>query len=208
MPALSDEELPPGSPPPVVEAGQPRPTGEETFEAPAPSLRGSHRRRPTQSEAPGPTQPSPAPSSTASPPGSPGRVNDPLTAGAPKGAEGKPEDKPERPRAAPEDVKAALTEGCDITLELMMAGASALHRQLTKAPLRDDAWKPTDDERRRISTPAGRIINRHLDLDGADMDTVDMALIGTGLLSVTLRSTMGRKTEPQKPAEEAPSAGQ
>jgi hypothetical protein len=197
MPALSDEELPPGSPPPVGAPSRPQ-RGEEASEVPAPSLPASRRRPSTQNEAPAQGQPSPPPSSTTSPPSSPGRVNAPLT------TEGKAEpDKapqPERQRAAPEDVKAALTEGCDITLELLMAGAAALHKQVTKAPLRDDAWKPTDDERRRISNPAGRIINRHLDLDGADMDTVDMALIGTGLLSVTLRSTMGRKTEPQKEA--------
>ncbi len=193
MPALSDEELPPGSPPPVGERSQQAP--EETSEVPPPSLPASPRRRQTQSEAPGQGQPSPPPaSSTPSPPSSPGRVNAPLTAGPAQAA------KRERPQAAPEDVKAALTEGCDITLELLMAGAALLHKQVTKAPLRDDAWKPTDDERRRISNPAGRIINRHIDLDGADMDTVDAALIGTGLLSVTLRSTMGRKTEPQQEA--------
>lgn len=110
----------------------------------------------------------------------------------------------QRELADPKDVAEALSDGVEIGLVLVGAGASRVHARVSGRDHREleaeGRWIADENERERISKATGRIIKRHAgDIDGVSADAIDSAVIASTLLHLGLRSTIGAPKERTNP---------
>ena len=101
----------------------------------------------------------------------------------------------------PKDLQAAIGQVVDISFVLLGQGLGSLEKRAKDLPEVDDRWLPTDEERRFVLEPAGRIAKRHIKASAAVGDTIDGCLIGAGVGGFALRAYFDVDAIPKQETE-------
>lgn len=179
-------DLPQASPPPPPTEEGPAPAG---LAGRLPSLHGFQTRG----------RPRPRPSSDGLPPTAPPETPSPAgTAGAESSTVFTDQPKRPEPQVDPKDFRDAVRDGVDIgfTLAGQAVGFAAAKR--TGERFDRARWRPTPEEKRRVTDPAHRIAKRHVSTSTQANDVIDVCLMGAGVGAYLQRAAFDETPDPEE----------